>query len=66
MDPLDERAVRQDETLIRDLLVSTAQAIIIDELIGEEHDICVHAILLCELNHCVRVSIREPTKQRYV
>jgi hypothetical protein len=56
MDSLDECIVWQDEALISDFLVPTDQTIVVYELVGEEHNICIHAILLCELDHRMGVS----------
>jgi hypothetical protein len=62
----DERIVRWDEALVRDFLIPAAQSIVVDKLVGEEHDICIHAILLRKLDHRMWVSFRKLTKQRYV
>lgn len=66
MNRLNERSVWQDEALVRNFLISAVEAIIIDKPVGEEHYICVHAILLCELDNRLRVGFRKPAKQRYV
>jgi len=63
---MDARIVRWDEALVRDFLVPAAQSIVVDKLVGDEHDIRIHAILLRELDHRMWVSFRKLTKQRYV
>lgn len=50
---------RKLQRLYRDLARTGLKSIAVDELVGEEHDILVHAILLPEVDDRGGVGVRE-------
>jgi hypothetical protein len=42
------------------------QAIAIYELIGEQHDVLIHSVLVSQVDDRMQVSLRQPAEKRHI
>lgn len=55
--------IGQRELLSSDRFAADLQAIAVNELVGQRHDVGVHAILTTQVDHRVRMGFRQPLEQ---
>ena len=55
--------IGQRELLSSDRFAANLQAIAVDELVGQRHDVGVHAILTTQVDHRIRMGFRQPLEQ---
>ena len=58
--------MREAQRLARDGVGASLEAVLVHELVGEEHDVGVHPILLGEVHDRGRMRVRKPLEQAHV
>lgn len=58
--------VLQAQSSIRHLLIPALQAVVVDEPVGQRHDVRVHAVLEAQVDNCFRVCFGEAPEERHI
>ena len=63
MQPLQKCPIFQLQCPVRHFL-TVFQLVLVDELIGERHDLSIHSVLEPQMHDCLRMSLRRSLEER--
>jgi hypothetical protein len=66
MQPPQKRPIFQLQRPVRHLLIPASQPVLVDESIGERHDLSIHSVLEPQIHDSLRMSLRESSEERDV
>ena len=64
MQPPQKRPIFQLQRPVRHLLIPASQPVLVNESIGERHDLSIHSVLEPQIHDSLRMSLRESPEER--